>query len=322
MWQTRILCCLMKRAQRIIADKSSPASLVKLAKLIFKAAPGSEEQRRLISEAKALQTQLQRLAKQKFKAESAVKKFRATAKKYRNTFQFINTSGKLQNQKGKKGFLVYINTKGKKQLIESKDFKLKKISSLKLPGKTKAQVKARKLFRYSRLELTGKVKTKNIEALRAKAQVISAQKTAKFISRKNDFDPVVKVLGDDLSKVFKRHKSKRRYVIEAFISVKLPEDNEVKIYEISVDISKADHIAIDAGGVENFLRQKFYAELAQQLAFDGYVTTGSANHVRKLPENFGKEQDEWTKAGIPWQGRHDTEQVLIKSIQWRILQQV
>lgn len=318
----------MKRAQRIIADKSSPASLVKLAKLIFKAEPGSEEQRRLISEAKNLQTNLQRLAKQKFKAESAVKKFRATAKKYRNTFQFINTSGKIQKQKGKKGLLVYINTKGKKQLIKSKDFKLKKISSLKLPGKTKAQVKARKLFRYSRLEVTGKVKTKDIESLRSKAQVISAQKSAKFISRKNDFDPVVNVLGKDLVKVFKRHKSKRRYLLEAFITVKLtgediePGEDATRVYEISIDISKADHIAIDAGGIENFLRQKFYAELAQQLAFDGYVTAGSANHVRKLPENQDKDESEWTKNGMAWQGREDMQQVLIKSIQWRILQQV
>ena len=68
-------------------------------------------------------------------------------------------------------------------------------------------------------------------------------------------------------------------------------------------IDKPDHIAIELGGLANFVRQKVYAFFAQELAGLGLVTVGSSNHIRRLNLNKFAEDDELRRSdGEPWGG--------------------
>lgn len=68
------------------------------------------------------------------------------------------------------------------------------------------------------------------------------------------------------------------------------------------------------------MRQKFYSFMARELAFAGYVSNGSANHIRRLSDNQSRERDEWKdRRGEPWSGRNK-QQVEIIKIEWQIEQ--
>jgi hypothetical protein len=245
------------------------------------------------------------------RATAAARKFRPR-KSERGRIVFIGTNGsRTAAAKGRKGYAVYVTKTGKKQIVKDfkRGYKPQKISEIE--------------FKVSKSLKTAKAKFQT-----AKSELLT-KGTRKAPVRKSgsvrpgnqwDFsDKVVDKIANSLHEALTGQKSRRTFNINAMVLVKKP-DGTLKTYNVQVGIARPDHLAIEFGGIKNFVSRKFYAFLARQLAFDGYVTSGSANHVRYLPENQGLERDEWTKNGEVWEG-HDYDTVKIQQIEWKIEQQ-
>lgn len=241
------------------------------------------------------------------RAAKAFNRFRAR-KGDRDSFVFVEKSGKRDTQKGRKGYLIYVGKRGKKYLVKDvKDgFRAKQKSKL-IPKESEHRGAFKKL------------QARRIQT-RDGLPVIKGSGKIKVSGSKWDFNTrIVNKFANGVTKVVNSQAAFRDFTIRAMILVEKP-DGSTKVYSVDVVLQKQGNVKIPTEHILNFLRQQFYAVFAQQLAYDGYVTSGSANHVRGLSENKGKEQDEWTKNGLPWQGRHDTEFVKIKLIEWQAIQ--
>ena len=241
---------------------------------------------------------------QKARAFKALKKFRPR-KRDRGRLVFINQKGKRTRSKSSVGYLVRVKRTGKAVVV--KDVKAGyagiRLSSVIIPIDKRGQQ-----FIESR-------KARNSEG----KSIVKGRITVEKIKGPNDFnDKIVEQLADKLRATIQKQASQRSFAIEALVLIERG-DGSTKVYSFSVPISKADHIAIEVAGMRNFVRQVFYKHLAQQLSFDGYVTSGSANHIRRLPENKGIEKDKWTKGSFRWES-NEHKQVKIRKIEWRIVQ--
>lgn len=244
------------------------------------------------------------------KATKAVSSFR-TRKADRGHIVFVSLKGKRNPQsKGKKGFLVYVTKTGKKRLVKEYGEKRslpRKISEFNIQNKKYLQTPIKE-FQAKRKMLvsTGKAQVKG----KGKAAVKGAY----------DFsDKIVKKIARNIQKTMSAQRAKRVFNIAVNVLIRLP-DGSTQTIAFEVPIARPDHVAIRLGGIENFVRQKFYAFMAQQLAFLGYVTSGSANHIRRLADNQGADREDWVdKNGEPWRGA-DNDVVHILEIQWQIEQ--
>lgn len=240
------------------------------------------------------------------RALKAVNKFRPK-KTDRGNFVAVGTDGKRLT-KGKKGYLVYVDSKGGKAWQWKRDdsFLAKKIRKLEVPF-TKGRRKAAKRFLESQIEVTGTGKA-----------VVKGSGKVKPSGAYDFNDKVVATMAAGVGKVIRGQRSNRAFLLNSLVLVKLP-DGQQKVYNVKVPIQRADHVSIDRGGIINFLRLKFYAFMARELAFDGYVTSGSSNHIRQLKENRGKDRSQWTKNGQVWEG-WDYTTVKIQTIEWKMEQ--
>lgn len=242
------------------------------------------------------------------KAQKAVSRFR-TRKADRDSFIFVETSGKRDSGKGRKGYLVYIGKRGKKYIIpDLKDgLKAKRKGEL-IPRAAAGSPKAQ-----------GKLSGQRLQT-RSGQPVIKGSGKITVSGSKYDFsDKIVGKFARGVTKVLNAQAGFRDFTIRAMVLVELP-GGQTKVYQIDVVLQKPQHVKIPVEHIFNFIKQQFFAVLAQQLAYDGYVTSGSANHVRGLKENRGKSKGKWTKGGIPWHGRHDVDIVKIKVIDWQAIQ--
>lgn len=261
------------------------------------------------------------LAKQKAQRKLAIARKRATVarnvfrvrKSDKGKFVFIGVDGKRNPQsKGRKGHLIYVTKSGKKWLTKHKgkiaDFKPRTLSETE-PPINRNLGKAAQRWQKSRL-------------VRLKSGSAATKGKGKVKSNNQwDFsDKTVSSIAGSLKKTIEGQASRRVFLINAMILCKT-ETGELLTFEISVPIAKPDHISIEKGGLENFVRMKFYAFLAKELAAAGYVTSGSANHVGRLRENRGEFREDWTKDGMKWEGA-DREQLRIVQIDWTIDQAV
>jgi hypothetical protein len=115
--------------------------------------------------------------------------------------------------------------------------------------------------------------------------------------------------------------SKRTFIISVAVYVRLM-DGTTQTFFFEVPIDRPDHIAIKLAGLKNFIRQKFYAFMARELAFAGYVTSGSYNHIRGLNKNAFASREDWLDdRDQNWTGA-DKEIVRIEAIEWTIEQVV
>lgn len=240
------------------------------------------------------------------RALKATRKFRPKASD-KGKFVAVGIDGK-RLQKGKKGYLVYVDSKGNKswQWRRDKDFLAKKIRRMEVPL-TKGRKRAAKEFLESQVEITGTGR--------------AAVKGSGKVKPKGPYDfndSVVAKMAAGIGNVLRGQRSNRAFLLNAMVLVNLP-GGEEKVYNVKVPILRADHLAIEKGGIINFLRLKFYAFMARELAFDGYVTSGSSNHIRSLKENKGKKRKDWTKDGRVWEG-WDYTTVKIDTIDWRMEQ--
>jgi hypothetical protein len=263
---------------------------------------------RAVAEKIRKQREQRRLERQKQKALKAARLFRAR-KADRGKIVFVGIDGdRKASEYGRKGFTIFVNNKGKKEIIKHRKtgYGPYKISEVEFPL-TKTHAAARKAFLTSRRKLTGSGKA-----------VVKAKGIVKPTGIYDFSDKVVTKIAKNLKKAFDSQLAHRRFIVNALVLIRLP-DGTTRVIQVEVPISKADHIAIELAGMENFVKFKFYAFMARQLAFDGFVTSGSANHVRRMKENKGAKRNEWTKDGQKWEG-WDYETVRIEQIEWKIEQ--
>lgn len=286
---------------------SLPIKPVKGKRGVATVSPG--KLKRLLAERKAHQKELVRYRKAK-----AARDNYKPRKGDRGKLVFIGTDGQRNPAaKGRKGHLIYVTKTGKKWLLKQAGRKgaytARKISETE-PPQSKTLRNKSKQFQASKLVRVSKHK-KAAPAIKGKGSVESG---GAFDFNEN----VIKAIAKSIKKTIESQASKRRFLIRAMVLVKLP-DGSTQVFTVTVPIDKPDHISIELGGMLNFVRQKFYAFLAKELSYSGYVTSGSANHIRRLAENSGAEPGEYTKNGQEWQG-NELEIVRIQSIDWEILQ--
>ena len=270
----------------------------------------------------ASQRERDKLQRQESRARGAVKHFRPR-KSDAGRIVMISIAGKRDPQKkGRKGFPVYITKTGKKRLIrdasQEQPYKPRRISEIDIPYR-KNLSNAQKEFVKERRVLSrkGKLIVKESDSVnRGSKKSVTMGRTGRC----------VKKLTESLRKAFAGQASHRVFVLNVIVLCEkqdgFPFDNGQmeKTYEFHVDIARQDHQSIEEGGLKNFVTQKFYAAFARQLAFDGFVTVGSANHIRGLADNKGVDKEEWVrKDGQPWDGA-DKDLVRIISMDWKIEQ--
>lgn len=254
--------------------------------------------------AQAVRHHKQRLTKT---ANKAVAKFRPK-KTDKGEFVMVGTDGKRDPQKrGKRGYLVYVKKTGKKELLPAEDLRSQKLTSIKIPLQKKF-AKARKNFTLARKVKVGSGRPRVVRRDKTKA------------GGAYDFsEKIVNKLSRSIQKALQGQASHRVFIINCNVLVRLP-DGRRKVYNVEVPIERPDHITIKLGGIINFVRKKFYAFMARELAYDGYVSSGSANHIRRLGENQGSDMEDWVDdTGESWRG-NESEIVHIETFEWTIEQ--
>lgn len=259
------------------------------------------------------QRQAAKERQQRAKAYGARDLYKAR-KKDRGKFVLVGTQGEKDPQsKGRKGYLIYVTKTGKKWIVKQTgrkgQFVPRKLRDIAPPSKRNFR-NAAKNFEAAKLEIVNKGKS---AAIKGRGSVSGGSGGYDFS------DKVVQKIAKSLKKTIESQRSKRSFLITAMVLVRLG-DGTTETIQVQLPIDKADHISIKLGGLINFVRNKFYAFMARELAYHGYVSTGSSNHIRRLPENEGQERDEWVdKLGKPWVGS-DLNTVRIISIDWIVQQ--
>lgn len=250
-------------------------------------------------------------------AKAALKSFRAR-KADRGKIVMIGIKGKRDPQaKGRKGYLAYITKTGKKRLLKLKDeqgkfkpIKPQKISNVQIPFQKNLR-RATKEFQSSRLVEVRRGKI-NRPVIRGSGKVNTGPSAYDFN------ESVVRRIAKSLQQTISSVKSHRIFLVSVNILVRLA-DGSQQVFSFGVPIERPDHIAIKLGGIVNWLRKKFYAAMANELRFAGYVSSGSANHIRHLNENYGVTKKNWTQGEEEWRGQ-DLDIVKIEAIEWKVEQ--
>lgn len=231
-------------------------------------------------------------------------------KRDRGKVILIGVKGQKDPQKkGRKGYPVYVTSTGKVQLLRPKvaePFKARKLREVELPlrknlhkkvaafesaklvqiGKGKVSESAKEKRRLSRIikdvnktGLTGDDNARLIDFKLARGKGGGKVETGKA---GHDFSQrAVDEMADSFAKIIRNQKGQRIFNIHTMALVELP-DGTREVIEFSVRIERNDQDAIRVAGVRNFINRKFYAHMAQNLAFCGVISSGSANHIRKF----------------------------------------
>ena len=250
-------------------------------------------------------------AKQVMKrAKSALAKFKVNKKKDKGKLIFISARGTRNPQSKKyntKGYLVYVNKNGKKELVKQNKYGYKATSfpNLKLPSAPKYTESRQKILLARRKKtLSGKTKKPILSG-----QIVPKNPKHSFAS------DVVQSFIDQIEEALGKRRGEKKFVLELAIKTK--------------EIPQPILIAIDFDGYEyerqtddeekaDWLMRVIWREISNTLAAFGFVTSGSANHIRSLGINKGKPQEKWlTKDGQAWERRHK-EIVTIEVFEWKI----
>lgn len=250
-------------------------------------------------------------------ARRAAKTFRPR-KGDRGKLILIGIKGQRNPQaKGRKGYLAYVSAKGKVSLVREKDsdgksktYRPEKISNVQVPFQKRFKNKT-KDFQSARLVTIKRGKTTR-PVIRGSGNVTTGGSAYDFN------ETVVNKIALNIQKAISSVKSHRIFLVNVNILIRLP-DGTTQVFSFGVPIERPDHVAIKLGGIINWLQKKFYASMANELRYAGLVSSGSANHIRRLNENYGTTKPNWTQADEPWRGQ-DLEIVKILTIEWKIEQ--
>jgi len=275
--------------------------------------------------AQALARKQARQKRNAYAARDAYKPRKGDAGRY----VMVGTKGKRNPQdKGRKGYLVYVTKTGRKWLIKrggKRPYLSGRISELN-PSDNRLQ-NAAKQFRQAKLRRFGGKPTlrtlrktefsESEKKFNAKEGIESEKpeygETLETGGKGHDFsEAMVKKLGDELERRFGQTGRKTPLLFTALL---LLESGEV--VQVQIAIPTLDKIGFQFGGLRQFIRGGFYASMAQQLAFLGYVTSGSANHIRRVTgKSFSKSN--WERYhDKTWTGKTPSVVTIIR-IDWKL----
>ena len=225
----------------------------------------------------AKQNEKARLQKIEKRAKKAISAFRPR-KSDRGAIVFVGVNGSREARyKGRKGFAVYIDRKGRKflQADVKNGYSPGKLAGLSIPVTKRTKRAVKEFYNELSTVVDHRFEKQDFKRRKKEGRLRPTEGTENSFS-----DKVVTKMAKSLAFQFRHQMSQRRFLLKVMVLVKGVKNP----YEIVVPIEKADHIAIELGGMRNFIFQKFYALFAKQLAFDGLVTSGSANHIRDVLE--------------------------------------
>jgi len=271
---------------------------------------------------------------QEERARAQVRRFRPR-KAERGSIVLVGTKGKRISG-AQRGYAVYVTQTGKKWILHSgaikEPFKARSAGEVELPITTRFR-KAREKF-FGAARFTGPYPPDVRHARRVirekRLAGAAAEKFKQFLSSGRGRGRVsadTTTGGLNEAAIVKLARSLRKVTLHQFIRdfkirvLALYQRGGVKeTMEFTIPFARADNDVVLIEGVENFVRLKFYAFLARNLAALGYVTAGSANHIRRLAVNEGLDREDWLdNMGESWSGI-DLETVKLLSIEWKIEQ--
>jgi hypothetical protein len=246
---------------------------------------------------------------QKKRANKAKTGFKPGRRDRGKLFMVSGKGKRLKVTSGRKGYLVYVTKSGRKWLLKQRGkFPYKAERITRLPSGPKSLRRVRETFQEKRrvLVATGRTRAMGRPVNRGAGEIRGERE---LINR----------LTDALTRSLRGQESHRQFLLTILALVELP-DKSKRVFRASVDISRRDHVTIKKGGVRNFVRQKVWGFLATELAFAGYVSGESDNHIRKLAVNRGKPRSQWKdKRDDRWAGA-DLEMARIISVEYKIEQ--
>lgn len=139
-------------------------------------------------------------------------------------------------------------------------------------------------------------------------------------------ETMVRKLATSISRALKSQKSKQVYLLTALAEIEGQQGREV--VEVTFSLGRSDQHFFKEHP-RAFVRHAFYASFAQQLAFLGYVTSGSSNHIRRVTGAKTVTEKVWTKyhkseghtdskgENMEWQG-NSFNIVDLLSLEWKI----
>lgn len=260
------------------------------------------------------------MVNRKIKQAYAFKKFRPK-KADKGKIIFIGVrGGRLERGSAKRGFAVYVNTRGKKQIVRQLNRTTGRVEKTAIPRRINTidvtrvrNKKAKKNYLTARLNpvARGALRRSKKELTGKGTRYHGKIKTNKFYEKS---DAVVKI-AKELVKAVRNTRSKKDFLVSIGLVVS---DKEGKNHWIQLErrFSRADSQSVSHAEAQAFLGREVYAFLARELTMRGLVLAGSAAHVGRLKDNRGVERDEWQKDGFLWEG-HDSENVKIQRVEWR-----
>ena len=234
---------------------------------------------------------------------------------------FIGKDGQRLQGNGKRvGYAVYIDRRGKKQVVRGYDrvkhrvervAKARRLSEIDISRVRSKRAKREFLRAHSHELARGITPAQSRYGYRRNFRRIDAQSQfTEFAAR-------------ELLKILRSQQSlERNLALQIGIYCDTPngaEFFETQIDALPGDLRKAKIETLSLERIKTFFGRQVYAFIAAELSARGFVMSGSAQFVQRLPENQGKARARWTKGGHHWQGIGKAE-VQIKSVEWRFLQ--
>lgn len=255
------------------------------------------------------------------KVKSAVRHFKVK-KADRGKIVFVGVKGgRITGNTSRRGYAVYVNTKGKKQVVRQIARSTGRLEKIAIPRKlVSLDVSKVRSKRAKTQFLTARANPIASRELRKHGKGISSKGTryaGKFATDKfyADADSVT-VLSKELCAAANKQRSKKDFLVT--IGFHLTDKRGKKHWlELQRRFSRQDGQKAEIADVRQFFGREIYGFLANELQMRGLVLAGSAAHIQRLKENRGKKRGEWTKDGFLWQG-HDSENCKIESLEYRI----
>jgi hypothetical protein len=270
------------------------------------------------------------------KLAAALKKFRPR-KGERGKIIVIGTrGGRISNGHSRRGYAVYVNTKGRKIPVRKFSRSTGKLEKTAIPRKiTSLDVSSVKSKRAKKQFLTARINSKARGIIRSNrkrkitgegTRFFGKETTKSFYASGGKVSVAVKNLAAELKAARDSVRSSKGTLQECSFTVSLgfnfqDESGKHHWLEMQDAFIRQFRQPAEMGELVHYFGKRIYAMLAQQLAQMGFVLAGSAGNISRLAENAGKSRQNWTKDGFTWQGR-GAENVKLLSIEYRFDQNI
>ncbi len=265
-----------------------------------------------------------RTQKAKVVSGKVVGKFRPK-KSDRLSFVFLGIKGgRLVRDSEKKGYLVYIDSRGRKRVIG--DYRkgapqARRLFSFDLAG-TGKKTAIKKWFGIRKASPDEKERTTEIIKTVSEKEDVRQIKVFKPSKREGHegitFDRFSDGLAIGIRKYIDRLSTRKQLTIDVAAIVEDRETHELRTVIFKVGFAQRDYQFFNKATYKDFIMKKVYAFFAQSLKNWELVTVGSSQFIKKMKVNTGKKRSQWKdKKGELWE-KNEFAEVIIKRMDYRI----